>query len=228
MKKLYTLLILSIVALTMTAQEWNISSDDFNALGKLEATVTVNGLTIHASEAKPITIDTNGKELDGYTFTHRLKFGGGGSFDGNTNPVGRVVSFPVSGDTKITVMAISSSGSTDRELVIAVDSMNNELGRMPAPGSPITKGEFDYVGGEATIFIFSPSSGVNLYLIKAETATNMKDISSDLSVAKTEFYNLNGQQIKDKELHLRTGIFIQRTTYNDGSVDSKKITLMQR
>lgn len=150
-----------------TENGWNISSESFNALGDVTETVTINGLTIYANSDKDVTIDENSKSLEGMEFTHRLKLGGSGQFDETGIPTGRVLSFEVTGSTIITVIGMSSSGSADRELVIAADSMNNEIARFPALGESITKGKYSYVGGATTIYLFSPSSGVNLYYIEA-------------------------------------------------------------
>ncbi len=146
--------------------EWNFSDANFNALGEITETTTVDGLTIYANSEKSVTIDENNKSLDGMDYTHRLKLGGSGAFDESGMPTGRVLAFDVTGNTTITVIGMSSSSSSDRELVIAVDSMTNELGRFPALGESISKGEFNYMGGAATIYLFSPSSGVNLYHVK--------------------------------------------------------------
>jgi hypothetical protein len=157
--------------------EWNFSDANFNALGEITETTTVDGLTIYANSEKSVTIDENNKSLDGTDYTHRLKLGGSGAFDDSGMPTGRVLAFDVTGNTTITVIGMSSSSSADRELVIAVDSMNNELGRFPALGESISKGEFNYMGGAATIYLFSPSSGVNLYHVKtAPYAEELPDI----------------------------------------------------
>ncbi|MBN1820335.1 MAG: T9SS type A sorting domain-containing protein [Prolixibacteraceae bacterium] len=160
-------------------QEWNISSEDFNALGEITETVNVNGLTIHAHSGKTVTIDENGKTLDDMVFTHRLKLGGSGEFDESGNPLGRVLSFKVNGDTKITVMAMSSSGSSDRILNVATGDKDNLLAEFPAMGASLTKGEYLYTGGATTVYMYSPSSGVNVYYIKAEK------LNSSVPVHKT-------------------------------------------
>ncbi|WP_167615903.1 T9SS type A sorting domain-containing protein [Maribellus sediminis] len=152
---------------TVNGQTWNISSDSFNSLGEIDSTVTIDGLTIFATPDKKVTVDENSKSLDGMDFTHRMKLGGSGTFDDAGAPVSRIIAFNVEGNTTITIMGMSSSSSSDRELIIAADSMNNEIGRFPALGSPISKGVFHYEGEAATIYLFSPSSGVNLYYIKA-------------------------------------------------------------
>ncbi len=151
--------------------EWNFSDDNFNALGEIVATTTIDGLTIYANDEKKVTIDENNKSLDGMDYTHRLKLGGSGQFDESGMPTGRVLAFDVEGNTTITVIGMSSSSSADRELVIAVDNKDTELGRFPALGESISKGEFNYMGGAATIYLFSPSSGVNLYHVKTAPYT---------------------------------------------------------
>jgi len=149
-------------------QEWNISNEDFNALGEISETVTINGLTIHAHSGKKVTIDDNNKSLDGMDFTHRLKLGGSGDFDDEGNPLGRVLTFEVTGNTKITVYGMSSSGSEDRVLMITAGDKDTEVGQFAALGASISKGEFTYEGEPSTIFLYSPASGVNIYYIKAE------------------------------------------------------------
>ena len=165
-----------------TTMEWNMSTDAFNALGEIAATTTVEGLTIHAFLDKTVVIDANGKTLDDMEFTHRLKLGGSGGFDDKGLPVSRVLSFDVTGNTTITVAAMSSSSSADRVLNIAVDSMNGTFAEFPAMGASLTKGVYSYLGGPAKILLYSPSSGVNVYYIKAEplvTAINQVNIEKN-------------------------------------------------
>lgn len=153
MRRLFTFLVLTtFTVLISTAQEWNISSDDFNLLGVLEETTEVNGLTIYAHSGKKVEIDSNNKSLDGMDFTHRLKLGGQGDFDENGLPLGRVVSFEVEGSTEITVMGMSSSSGEDRELQLASAHGDSIFATFPALGPEISKGVYVYQGGPSTIF----------------------------------------------------------------------------
>jgi hypothetical protein len=182
MRRFFTFLILAtFTVFVSTAQEWNISSEDFNQLGVLEETTEVNGLTIYAHSGKKVEIDANNKSLDGMDYTHRLKLGGSGDFDENGLPLGRVLAFPVSGNTKITVTGMSSSSGEDRELYIAVDHQDSVFAVFPALGPDISKGEYNYTGGAGTIFLYSPSNGVNIYHLEAEPEKNVREwnISSD-------------------------------------------------
>jgi hypothetical protein len=202
-----------------STMEWNISTDDFNALGSMAATTVVKGLTIYAESGKEVVVDANNKSLDGMDFTHRLKLGGSGGFDESGMPVNRVLAFNVSGNTKITVAAMSSSSSADRVLNIAAGSKEVLIGEFPALGASLTQGVYEYKGEATTIYMFSPSSGVNIYYIKAEplaTAINQVNIEQpDVNVypnpardyAKVRFtldesakvslalYNMVGQKI---------------------------------
>lgn len=149
-------------------REWNISSDDFKSLGIITETRTVNGLTIYAAADKTVDVDANNKTLDDFAFTHRIKFGGTAGFTEEGLPLNRVIAFDVTGNTTITVMGMSSSGSADRVLNITKNKKDSIIATFPALGASITKGVYNYTGGAAKILLYSPSSGVNLYYIKAE------------------------------------------------------------
>ena len=189
--KMLSLLFLGFFGFTSYAQEWNFSSASFNALGTISATATVESFTIAATADAAVVVDANNKSLDGIDFTSRLKLGGTGVFDTDGKPLARVLSFPVSGSTTITIMGMSSSSSADRQLIVAAGNKDTELGRFAALGASISKGEFTYTGGPTTIYLFSPSSGVNLYYVKSSapviTATTQEwNISSaTLSVLGT-------------------------------------------
>ncbi|WP_340114657.1 cadherin-like beta sandwich domain-containing protein [Maribellus mangrovi] len=154
-------------------QEWNISTDDFNGLGELTSDTTVNGFTIYAADDKKVTIDDNNKSVGGMDFTYRLKLGGSGRFvDGM--PDARVLAFDVKGNTTITIAGMSSNSSSDRLLYIAAGSEENVIDSFPALGTPITMKDFSYVGEATTIYMWSPSSGVNIYYLKAAPMTPKK------------------------------------------------------
>jgi hypothetical protein len=166
--KMFSLLLLGFIGITSYAQEWNISSASFNALDTIHTTATVEGLTMYSITGALIIVDANGKTIDGFTFTHRLKLGGSGTFDAaGTTPISRVVAFSVTGNTTITVKGMSSTSTADRVLVIAAGNKTTEVGRFTALGASISSADFTYTGGPTTIFLFSTASGINLYYIKA-------------------------------------------------------------
>lgn len=165
------LVTLVFVGFTSNAQVWNFSSATLSVLGSTTATKTVEGLTIYAAATAAVDVDANAKELDGLNFTHRIKLGGTGAWDAEGKPVSRVLAIPVTGNSKITIMGMSSSSSADRELIIAAGKKETEIGRFPALGASISKGEYNYTGAATTIYLFSPSSGVNIYYIKVAPLT---------------------------------------------------------
>ena len=139
---------------------WNISDAAFNSLGTITSQTTINGLTIHATANKPIVVDADAREINGYSFTHRLKFGGTGASNA------RMLSFRVDGDCDIDIYIMSASGSADRTLNVDKGSFENTIQQIPAYGSTISEGNVHYAGGATTIYLYSPSSGVNIYAIR--------------------------------------------------------------
>lgn len=139
---------------------WNISDAAFNSLGTITSQTTINGLTIHATVNKPIVVDADAREINGYSFTHRLKFGGTGVNDA------RMLSFRVDGDCDIDIYLMSASGSADRTLNVDKGSFGNTIQQISAYGSTISEGNVHYAGGATTIYLYSPSSGVNIYAIR--------------------------------------------------------------
>ena len=100
---------------------WNMSDAAFNSLGTINSNKTINGLTIYATSSKNVVIDESAQEIDGLSFTHRLKFGGTGSSDA------RCLSFHVDGDCDIDVYLMSASGSADRTLNVDKGSFGNTI-----------------------------------------------------------------------------------------------------
>ncbi len=188
--------------------EWNISHAAFNALGDMDMTKTVTGLTIYADAEKKVTIDENGKELDDMVFTHRLKFGGSGGFDDSGMPVNRVISFDVMGNTTITVIGMSSSSSADRVLNIAAGSKDNLIGEFPALGASISKGTYAYTGGPTKIYLYSPSSGVNLYYIKTESgSSSVNPIEIEKSIVNIYPNPANDKVYIDFDRPVQVGVY---------------------
>lgn len=169
--KMFLFLFLGFIGITTYAQVWNISESPFGAATTYSATTTVDGLTIY-SPAGEVAIDANDKSIDEFIFHYRLKLGGSGTFNAdNVTPISRVLAFNVTGNTTITIIGMSSSSTADRTLVIAAGNKSTEVGRFAALGASISRANFDYIGGPTTIFLFSLSSGINLYYIKANALT---------------------------------------------------------
>ncbi len=201
MKKTYIFLTALLFIFKLNAQDWNISAPEFNDLGSVTETVVVEGLTIYAIDGKSVDIDANKKDLDEVEYTHRMKVGGTGSFS-DDGPVARVVGFSVDGDVKITIMAMSGSGSEDRVLNISAGSKDNILDGISVLGADLTASSVIYRGEAEDIYIWSPSSGVNIYRILVEEAPAEEDpgeedpedefitLPSDWNISADEFNDL--------------------------------------
>ncbi len=237
MKKIYLLLI-AVLAFAGTASAqiaaWNISDEAFNALGSMEVTTTVDGLTIYAIAGKAVVVDENGKSVTykevEYTYTHRLKFGVSGAFTDGT-PSNRVIAFDVDGPCDITVMAQSSSGDTDRSLNVAAGSDTNILGEVEALGASIGFTTISYTDEEATtIYMWSPSSGVNIYhiLVEEPGTVSVQTPEFEGRVVSTVFYNINGMKVDNRFDALPAGIYMQVKQYENGAIATEKIIKSRR
>ncbi len=231
---------------------WNISTPAYNALGEMDMTKTVAGLTIYAHSGKKVTVDANDKTLGDMVFTHRLKFGGSGDFDDNGQPLGRVLSIDVMGNTNITVAAMSSSSGEDRVLNIAAGAKDNVIAEFPALGPELTQATYFYEGGPTKIYLYSPSSGVNVYYLKAAAVATGVD-EFDIERAEVNIYpnpandkvyvdynkpiqvavyNIAGSMLKSKMIHssydyisvsdLQPGVYLIRSQ-NDNTFARKFI-----
>lgn len=238
MKKIYLVLIAVLVfAGTTTAQiaAWNVSDPAFNALGIIEETATVDGLTIYATADKKVEIDENGKsatykEVE-YTYTHRLKLGGSGGFNSETNdPESRVLAFNVDGSCDVTIMAQSSSSSSDRILNVAAGTKENILGEASAPGTFVDITTINYTGEANTIYLWSPSSGVNIYhiIVEEPTIVSVQTPVFEGRVVSTEYYNINGIKMNNRFDVLPSGIYMQVKQYENGAIATEKVIKSRR
>ena len=112
-----------------------------------------------------LTIEDNGKEIDGFVFTNRLKLGGSMKLEGEA--VKNSIKIVTDGAATITVYAISGSGTETRTLRLCtladgalVDVMVDET----VAGDAIGKYVFT-VEAAGTYYLGSKSSGINLYYI---------------------------------------------------------------
>lgn len=209
------------------SMDWNISSDDFNALGKFEETKTVAGLTLYAAAGKALEVDENEKSLDDVDYTHRLKLGGTGTFDEEGLPLNRVVAFEVEGNISIKILTLSSSGSEDRTLNVSAGTKDNIIGTVDAFGSPLTASIVDYTGEATTILLWSNSGGVNIYRIivgaAGDPSVSVKPVLENANVVGLEYYNISGVNMGGNWDQLPSGIYIKVAKFDNGTVDTKKV-----
>ena len=138
---------------------WNFSTSDFNGLGTISATTTVNGLTIAASSDKAVTVATGAKTIEGTSFTHVLKTGGTGS------AAARSLQFAVTGACTIEVYLISANATSERTLNIYAGSYGGTPLTTMTAATTAAKQSYNYTGGATTIYMGSANSGINFYAI---------------------------------------------------------------
>lgn len=204
MKKLFTLVAIALLggAVSVNAQtiDWNFSTWDD---GDITETKTIDGLTVVATSDKSVTIDASKATINGEKYTKRLKYGGTGSEDS------RNLNFQVDGPCKIAVGLTSSSGDGDpRTLNIAAGTFDNIVGTLAAPAGSKEEGIYTYTGEAAKIYLYSASSGINLYYIKVTyiDPSGITNITTeDKADPNAPVYNLAGQRVsKDTK-----GVLIQ-------------------
>ena len=165
---------------------WNFSDAAFSSLGTITSTKTVQGLTLCATSDKNMVVDESTQDIDGISFTHRLKLNGTG------DATYRSLKFNVTGDCIIDIYAKSGSSSADRLLNIDKGSFGNTYVQASAYGSAISKATVQYTGGATTIYVYSSSSGINLYGIRV-TYKNTEDIENTVVRTETQKILRNGQ-----------------------------------
>lgn len=159
----------SIKAQALTAESnrtWNFSEWDAATYAKSSTETVVNNLGILPS-SKDIEIDANNKSIDGYSFTKRLKFGGGGSATTQN------VHFKVAGSCNITVYGMSGKSGDSRTLGMTIGS--TEVQTMTNDGTYIDKMEYSYTGDAADVYVYSKNSGFNIYAIVVEAVEQELD-----------------------------------------------------
>ncbi len=166
MKKLFTLLVVFFAAISYAnaqnwTKTWNFSTWEDQTI---KATTTIDGLTVAATEDASVAVDANSKTVDGVEYTKRLKLGGTGKAES------RHLKFDVAGPATIKVIRISSSSSGGaRTLNVAAGTFDNVIGTIEAPdgGNPAYD-SFEYTGEATTLYLYSASSGINIYAIYVE------------------------------------------------------------
>lgn len=139
---------------TKTQYNWKFSNQGFANLGTLSKTVSVNDLTIAATEKKTVAVKSDTKTYGGTTYTKYLALGGAGK------ATYRSISFIVNGPCTITITG-KSSGSTTRYLGI-YDSNGNCYEELEF-GSSLSKKSYQYTGSKQILYLCSTNSGINLY-----------------------------------------------------------------
>lgn len=230
---------------TFAQKTWNFSNFE---IATFATSTTVDGLRILAADATQVSIDANAKTNGSYSFTQRIKLGGAGAWlpENRYMPTTRALVFNVTGPGSISVAPLSSSSSAARRLLLT--NGTDSLTSFDAPGSysegtnniPLTT--YQYVGGAATLYLYSVSSGVNIYLLDVTTAvpfSSVKTILTDKGVSfngkdilnsnnlSLEVYNILGKKLISSTTSISTknfknGIYVVRIA---GSNNAMKISI---
>lgn len=222
MKKLLLSAIVAFSLITVSqAQTWNASDANF-AANSYAATTTIDGLTLVPASDKPIVIDTNNKNIDGYSFTKRIKLGGAGVFEAEGNeflPIGNYLSFDViTGTTTVTIYGMSASSSEERSLVAS--NGVEQIGIFTTGGAAIAKSEINYTGDATTIYLYSAKSGFNVYFIEVATegGSSIAGETADKTVVSVEYYDVTGRKVAENT----QGLILKKLYYDNGTTEVVK------
>jgi hypothetical protein len=133
----------------------------------------------------------------------------------------------IAGKSRITVVCQSSSSSENRLLNIAT-SPENVLATAPAPGASLEMTVYEYTGSGTEIYLFSPSSGVNIYHVRVEELrytgqTTVNPVNdSDSKIISEKYYNFSGIYLGNNADVLQSGMYIKVIRFENGTVKSEK------
>lgn len=226
MKKIHIILstlLLLLVGVSVNAQ----TVYDFSKWDAITytSTTTKDGLTVTASSEKTVAVDANSKSIDGYTFTKRLKFGGGGS------ETARYASIEIPGNGTITAYFMSGKSNNERTLNIATGTFNNVVASAPNDGNSIGSVSYSYTGNEATtVYVYSANSGINLYgiVFTAGGSTPSGNVTINPATEGTPYADVSTHAVtqdlssNQMEVQLNNGDIKYYNTKNLSSVNINK------
>lgn len=169
MKKIPVIMLFVLLAAFCFAQESWLSANDLEA-ASLTSAKEIDGFTILATAEKGVKIEAmdDGREAeDGEIFTMRIKLNGSGAL------TYRAVSFKGKKGQKVIVYLNSSSKTDARVLQLAdkdgtiIASITAPVDSDPAAPQPAGMGEA-VLPSDGEFFLYSKSSGINLYQIIVE------------------------------------------------------------
>ncbi|MCQ2203276.1 MAG: hypothetical protein MJZ15_02420 [Bacteroidales bacterium] len=141
---------------------WNFSDLEVGTIAKI---TDLGDLAIGGTRVKPVVVDENSKNIDGMSFTKRLKFPGPGSAQG------RFVKVHVDGSCSLTVYGMASNARDGvRAMILSKGDLKNVLTNsfLSNDGSWISKDTYKYEGGSTDLFLYSETGGFNLYAIRID------------------------------------------------------------
>lgn len=134
-------------------------TDSFTNLGKIKETLTIDGLTINASDSEYVTIKNLNKTIDDTSYLTALSLNGTGSM------YSRSISFDVDSSVCISITA-ASSGAATRTLCIC-NSNGDILSTLQFDASGNTQ-TFEYSENADTLILYSQNNGINIFEINID------------------------------------------------------------
>lgn len=226
MKKIFTLIVIAMMAVGAQAQLIRFSADDVASQGTLNGKTYGTGFVVKVvDDVAKFALDANkswfGTSVDdAQQFTHRLKSGGKSqATEGKLNQL--ELTIPSAG--KLTVYPRTGSNSaTDRNMVITqgsetlydavvqeADAIKGDLGEKDEDGNPKQTNIYPGITvdvAEGTVIITHPTGSMNYYAFEfVEGTTGIKTMLIPVENEDAPMYNLAGQQV-DKNYN---GVVIQ-------------------
>ena len=156
--------------------------DSFNVsdltAGVLTSNTKVGNFTLLATTDKPLTIESNKKSADGYSFTQRMKTGGKGEA-GKC----RAISFTTTGAGNVVFYALSDKSSQDRTIAL-VDESGATVASVAVSGSDFVKSTLA-IPKAGTYNLVPTDNSVNFYFVGTDVALAGGDDTTTTTEATT-------------------------------------------
>lgn len=156
--------------------------DSFNVsdltAGVLTSNTKVGNFTLLATTDKPLTIESNNKSADGYSFTQRMKTGGKGEA-GKC----RAISFTTTGAGNVVFYALSGKSSQDRTIAL-VDESGATVASVAVSGSDFVKSTLA-IPKAGTYNLVPTDNSVNFYFVGTDVALAGGDDTTTTTEATT-------------------------------------------
>lgn len=156
--------------------------DSFNVsdltVGVLTSNTKVGNFTLLATTDKPLTIESNKKSADGYSFTQRMKTGGKGEA-GKC----RAISFTTTGAGNVVFYALSGKSSQDRTIAL-VDESGATVASVAVSGSDFVKSTLA-IPKAGTYNLVPTDNSVNFYFVGTDVALAGGDDTTTTTEATT-------------------------------------------
>ncbi|MBR1687719.1 MAG: hypothetical protein IJ710_04190 [Prevotella sp.] len=194
----------------VTSKTW-----DFSTWTKEKYTTTqiIDNLEIVATSAKNIEVDGNSKTFEGVSYTQRIKLGGSGA------PDDRCLHFKVNGPSLISVYGMSGKTGEDRPLGITVNETEEQT---TFSGDEVRKAVYIYkeTGTGVDVYVYSKSSGINIYGIKVEP---LRSITLNSSGYATFSYEKPVQLISDDATAYTAALDFGAGTIDCTAIEDNKV-----